>query len=142
MSGIKNKTGKCYLLLPAALLLTALIFTGCSASINSETNELEVPAEFTNLYQQSLTSPLEKAISETEDVELAQFTQKLLDGYQLNEIDNNGDEAGSIAGLLPDIKNINQVAMETTLVEAGKTLTDPELSEFYSSFVQRIGIDN
>lgn len=142
MGGIRNKTGKYYLLLPAALLLVALIFSGCSPTINSDASELEVPDELANFYQESLTSPLEKAISETDDAELAQFSQKLLNSYQLTQTENNGDEAGSIASLLPDVKYINQVAMETTLVEAGKTLKDPELSEFYSSFIQRIGIDD
>jgi hypothetical protein len=142
MGGINNKTGKYYMLLPAALLLVVMIFSGCSATINSETNELEVPDELANIYQESLTSPLERAISETNDPELAKFSQKLLDNYQLTKTENNGDSAGSIASLLPDVKYINQVAMETTLVEAGKTLKDPELSEFYSSFIQRIGIED
>jgi hypothetical protein len=142
MSGIRNKNGKYYLLLSAALLLVVLIFSGCSPTINSDTNELEVPDELANMYQESLTSPLERAISETGDEELARFSQKLLDNYQLTQTENNDDTAGSIASLLPDIKYINQVAMETTLVEAGKTLKDPELSEFYSSFIQRIGVDN
>ena len=142
MSGIRNKNGKYYLLLSAALLLVVLIFSGCSPTINSDTNELEVPDELASMYQESLTSPLERAISETGDEELARFSQKLLDNYQLTQTENNDDTAGSIASLLPDIKYINQVAMETTLVEAGKTLKDPELSEFYSSFIQRIGVDN
>jgi hypothetical protein len=142
MGGINNKTGKYYMLLPAALLLVVMIFSGCSATINSETNELEVPDELANIYQESLTSPLERAISETNDPELAKFSQKLLDNYQLTKTENNGDSAGSIASLLPDVKYINQVAMETTLVEAGKTLKDPELSEFYSSFIQRIGFED
>ena len=142
MGGINNKTGKYYLLLPAALLLVVMIFSVCSPTINSETNELEVPDELANIYQESLTSPLERAISETNDPELAKFSQKLLDNYQLTKTENNGDSAGSIASLLPDVKYINQVAMETTLVEAGKTLKDPELSEFYSSFIQRIGIED
>jgi hypothetical protein len=142
MGGIRNKTGKFYLLLPTALLLVVMIFSGCSTTINSDTSEFEVPDELANLYQESLTSPLERAISETEDTELAQFSQKLLDSYHLTQTENDGDSAGSIASLLPDVKYINQVAMETTLVEAGKTLKDPELSEFYSSFIQRIGIDD
>jgi hypothetical protein len=142
MGGINNKTGKYYLLLSAALLLVVMIFSGCSPTINSETNELEVPDELANIYQESLTSPLERAISETNDPELAEFSQKLLDNYQLTKTENNGDSAGSIASLLPDVKYINQVAMETTLVEAGKTLKDPELSEFYSSFIQRIGFED
>jgi hypothetical protein len=129
-------------LLSAALLLVVMVFSGCSPMINSNTNELEVPDELANLYQESLTTPLERAVSETDDPELAQFSQKLLDNYQLTQNENNGDSAGSIASLLPDVKYINQVAMETTLVEAGKTMKDPELSEFYNSFIHRIGVED
>jgi hypothetical protein len=126
------------MLLPVSVILAALLFTGCSASTN-----FELPAEFTGAYNEALTAPLVKAIADTDDVQLSQFSQKLLEGYKLSELKENAEnETGSIASLLPDIRYINKVAMETTLREAGKTLDDPELSDFYSSFINRIGIDN
>lgn len=119
------------------------MFSGCSTSAYENKNESALPAEFPGIYKQAVTSPLERAISETNDPELAQFSQKLLQGYELDKLNTDiSSDTGDMASLLPDIKNINKVAMETTLKEAGKTLSDPELSEFYSSFMKRIGVDN
>jgi hypothetical protein len=138
MSGKKIKIRAPYIIFPAVLIMAAFLFAGCSAA-----NEQQLVTEFSGKYKEALTTPLEKAISETDDADLAQFSQKLLDGYKLDELNSDtGDEAGSIASLVPDIRYINKVAMETTLKEAGKTLQDPELSEFYNSFMQRIGVDN
>lgn len=143
MNGVKNKIIKSCLVFTAIIVVALFLFTGCSMAASDINSEPELSPELTNLYRQAVTSPLEKAVGETRDVELAQFSRKLLAGYNLdNSPSRPGKDAGSISSLLPDIKNINKAAMEMPLKEAGKTLTDPELSEFYNSFIERIGVDN
>jgi hypothetical protein len=98
--------------------------------------------EISKVYKQALKSPLDKAISEVKDPELAQFSKKLLQSYELNNSDaGSKTEQASLANLVPDIKKINKVALNLPLQEAGKQIKDPELADFYKSFVASIGAD-
>ncbi len=98
--------------------------------------------EISRVYKQALRSPLDSAVSEVKDPELAQFSKKLLQSYELNNTDaGTNTEQASLANLVPDIKKINKVALNLPLQEAGKKLKDPELSEFYKSFISNIGAD-
>lgn len=115
-----------------------------SSVTKAEDNIATIPMEeLSKVYKQALTAPLNNAISELKDPELAQFSKKLLQAYELDKAPETGSgaEHASLANLVPDIKKIHKTAMNLPLQEAGKQIKDAELSEFYKSFIASIGAD-
>ena len=66
------------------------------------------------------------------DADTAAYYQKLVDSYRLDET-----AAGEI---LPDIDNITRQAITLPLLEAGKTIRDREIAEFYQDFLESTGL--
>ncbi len=115
-----------------------------SSVTKAEDNPAAIPMdELSKVYRQALTSPLNNAISEVKDPELAQFSRKLLQAYELDKSveTGSGTEQASLTNLVPDIKKIQKAAMNMPLQEAGKQIKDAELSEFYKGFIASIGAD-
>lgn len=124
------------------VILCFLLFSGCSAAVQAENNKTVLPSEVTDAYKNALIWPLDKAASEIKDPDLAQFWQKLTSGYELDKIGgNSGGDSNSTASLVPDLKKIMKVAMDTPLKEAGKTIHDKDIADFYNSFIESIGVD-
>jgi hypothetical protein len=98
-------------------------------------------ADFTKIYKNALISPLTKATSEATDPQLAQFSQKLVNAYELDKTGANTNQQSNLSDLVPDITKINKVALNMPLKEAGKQIQDKELSEFYNRFITRCGVD-
>jgi hypothetical protein len=97
--------------------------------------------EFTRLYKEALITPLTKAANETKDAQLASFSQKLINSYELDKTASNVNEQSSLSDVLPDLVKINKVALEMPLKEAGKQIQDKEISEFYNRFVTKCGVE-
>ncbi|OGO18536.1 MAG: hypothetical protein A2Z02_03145 [Chloroflexi bacterium RBG_16_48_7] len=111
------------------------------AMINADSNQDGVSAaDFTKIYKNALISPLTKATSEATDPQLAQFSQKLVSAYGLENTGANTNEQSNLSDLVPDIAKINKVALDMPLKEAGKQIQDKELSEFYNRFISRCGV--
>lgn len=124
------------------VILCFLLFAGCSAAVQAENNNSVLPSQVTDAYKKALIWPLDKATSETKDADLAQFCQKLTSGYELDKIgENSGSDSNSAASLVPDLKNIEKVAIDMPLKEAGKTIQDKDIADFYNSFIESIGVD-
>jgi hypothetical protein len=99
------------------------------------------PADFIKAYQQALTGPLNKATSEVKDPELARFSQNLVKSYNLEQVGAGDTGKTELADLVPDVAKIQKTALNSTLKEAGKTLKDKDLSDFYSRFISNCGVD-
>ena len=106
----------------------------------NEKSESTAASELSTAYKQALLSPFEKAGSEITDPEIAEFTTKLVNSYDLEQSTTEVSD-NDLASLLPDIKKIQKTAMDLPLKEAGKQLKDKELSDFYNSFIQSIGVE-
>ncbi|MBN1376229.1 MAG: hypothetical protein JXA01_08750 [Dehalococcoidia bacterium] len=98
-------------------------------------------ADFTKIYKNALLSPLTQAVDEVSDPQIAKFSQKLIQSYELEETTTGISEQSNLSDLLPDLKKINKAAMETPLKEAGKQIQDKELSDFYKRFIKNCGVD-
>ena len=98
-------------------------------------------ADFTKIYKNALISPLTKATSEATDPQIAQFSQKLVNAYELDKTGANTNEQSNLSDLVPDIAKINKVALNMPLKEVGKQIQDKELAEFYNRFISRCGVD-
>lgn len=98
-------------------------------------------AEIAKAYKQALVSPLNKATSEIKDPDLASFSQKLVQSYELEKTNANADPS-NLSSLLPDVAKIEKNAIDLPLKEAGKQLKDKELSDFYNRFITSCGVDN
>jgi hypothetical protein len=122
-----------------AIVALFIVSSATKAEGDSSTMPMD---EISKVYKQALKSPLDNAISEVKDPELAQFSKKLLQSYELSKPDTGSKtEQASLANMVPDIKKINKTALNLPLQEAGKQIKDQEISEFYKSFIVAIGAD-
>lgn len=125
----------------AVIMIIALLAGPAISKANS--GQADQPsAELTDAYRKALTGPLNKAVSEVRDPEIAAFSQKLVQSYGLENAApaGNVDDASGLSSLLPDVAQIHRKAMDLPLIEAGKQLKDKELSEFYQGFISSIGV--
>jgi len=136
-----KKQKKVLLFLLSFLVLCAIFLLVGSSITQADENEPGlIASQLAPVYKKALSSPLEKASSEATDPEIAQFTSKLVQAYKLDQTADQSTD-GDLASLLPDIKTIEKTAMDSMLKEAGKQLNDKELSDFYNSFIQGIGVE-
>ncbi len=107
----------------------------------ADSSQPEALANIAETYHQALLSALHKAGDEIQDEDIARFFQKLLQEYDLDEASHGApqDEDSSRTELLPDIKNINQVALSLPLREAGKNIQDEDIARFYYKFLKSAG---
>ena len=111
-----------------------------STVTNAESNSANMPMdEISKVYKQALQSPLDKAVDEIKDPEIAKFSKKLVQSYELSNSSDYQTNQASLANMVPDIKKINKAALNLPLQEAGKQIKDPELSEFYKDFITAAG---
>jgi hypothetical protein len=126
-----------------AIIMIIALLAGPSM-LKANNNQDELPsAEFADVYRQSLTAPLNKAVGGVKDPEIASFSQKLIQAYELENTasGSNGDDASGLSNLLPDVAKIHRTAMDMPLKEAGKQIKDKELADFYQSFISSIGVE-
>jgi hypothetical protein len=138
----KFDPGKLCLTLSALCFVLFGILFGAS-SIQAQNSNPVIPTEpLSTVYKQSITQPLAKAASEAKDKDLSQFTQKLINSYELDKQNTtfNGDDPSSLANMLPDLVSINKKALTTPLIEAGKIIKDKDIADFYSRFLSSLGI--
>lgn len=128
-----------FIFLLVVFVLVLLPFSACVGGDEANTNNLTVPSGLADAYRNAVISPINQASKEITDPDLYQFTQKLVSAYQLDSKDSGAAE--NITDLVPDIKHITQVAMDMPLQEAGKNITDKDISDFYYSFLSSIGVD-
>jgi hypothetical protein len=141
---MKRNPGKVLLLLAAVFFSIFVVLFVASSAIQADSNQSVLPtAELSKVYKQAVSSPLIEAASEIRNKEIAQFYQKLLQAYELNNTSENSsnDESLGLANLLPDIKKITKTASDLPLKEAGKQIKDEEIAEFYNRFLTLIGVD-
>jgi hypothetical protein len=111
------------------------------AIINADANQNGMSsADFTKIYKNALISPLTKATSEATDPQIAQFSQKLVNAYELDKTGANTNEQSNLSDLVPDIAKINKVGLDMPLKEAGKQIKDPEIADFYNRFITECGV--
>ena len=123
------------------IMIVALLAVPAISKANS--NQADSPStELASAYRQALTAPLNKAVSEVKDPEIAAFSQKLVQAYGLDKAasQSNLNDVSAPANLLPDVVKIQRTAMDMPLIEAGKQIKDKELSDFYQSFIASIGV--
>lgn len=82
----------------------------------------------------TIAEVLNQAADGITDTDIATYYEKLVDSYQLDET--------ATGGTLPDIDNITRQAITLPLLEAGKTITDSEIAEFYRDFLASTGLTN
>lgn len=129
-------------------LLTSIIVMGlllalpsilrADSSVNHDSMNV---TELVSVYRQALIDPFNKAASEVRDPQIAAFTKKLVDIYELNKTGSNVDDKSGLSDLLPDIAKIHKSALNMPLKEAGRQIEDNELSEFYNRFITNCGVD-
>lgn len=130
----------------AVVMIIALLAGPAVLKANSNQDDSNLAgspsAELADVYRQSLTGPLNRAVGEVKDPELAAFSQKLVQAYGLENApaESNVNDASGMASLLPDVAKIHRTAMDMPLKEAGKQIKDKELSDFYQSFISSIGV--
>ena len=125
-----------------SIIMIVALLAGPSV-LKANSNQGDLPsAEFTDIYKKALTAPLAKAVGEVKDPEIARFSQKLVQAYDLENTasNSNADDASGLANLLPDVAKIHRTAMDMPLIEAGKQIKDKELSDFYQRFISSIGV--
>ena len=128
------------------MILTGILFMGplspTPITAHSEDASLtEVPSDNIATYRETIISVLQAAGDEIQDNDTAQFYQKLVQEYELDEPYTGvaPAEQSSLMELLPDIKNINQKALTLPLQEAGKNIRDEEIARFYYKFLKDAG---
>ena len=112
-----------------------------AAGKSADSSQPEAPADIAETYREALLSPLQQAGNEIQDDDTDQFYQKLLQEYDLDEAFSEAAQAENpdLIELLPDIKDINQKALNLPLQEAGKNIQDEEIAQFYYEFLQSAG---
>ncbi len=80
----------------------------------------------------TITEVLNETADGITDTEIKAYYEKLIDSYQLNETTANET--------LPDIDDITRQAITLPHLEAGKTITDPEIAAFYRDFLASTGL--
>lgn len=125
-----------------AIIMVIALLAGPAISKANSNQADSASAQLTDAYRKALTEPLNRAVSEVRDPEIAGFSQKLVQAYGLENAATQGnvDDASGLANLLPDVAKIHRTAMDMPLIEAGKQLKDKELSDFYQSFISSIGV--
>ncbi len=128
------------------MILMGVLFMGplsqtSAAGKPADPSQPEASADIAETYREALISPLQKAGDEIQDADTSQFYQKLLRGYNLDEVSSEAPRAedSNPVDLLPDIKHINQTALSLPLQEAGKNIQDEEIAQFYYKFLKDAG---
>jgi len=137
---------KCLIGFLIGIMLTGALFAGPLSVIPAraqagDSGWAEVLPGIVSAYRESLISPLQAAGEEIQDSGTSRFYQRLLQGYELNKPSPEvaGAELSGLAELLPDIKNINYVAVTLPLQEAGANIQDEEIARFYHQFLKSAG---
>lgn len=130
----------------AGMIVTGILFMGplSPTPITAQTEDAsltETPVDIVETYRETIISVLQAAGDEIQDNDTAQFYQKLLQEYALDEPspEKTPAEQFSLTELLPDIKNINQKALTLPLQEAGKNIRDKEIAQFYYKLLKDAG---
>lgn len=128
------------MILAGALFMGPLSITPTTAQAG-EPSLAGVPADIAETYHEALTSPLQEAGNEIQDKDTARFYRKLIREYNLDEASSGVAQAehSGLAGMLPDIKNINRKALNLPLQEAGKNIQDEEIAQFYYKLLKDAG---
>jgi hypothetical protein len=129
-------------------LVTAVLLSPLSGASAKDEPVYDEPVEIISsnetgigqVFQDSLTRPYQMAEAEITDNATAGFYRILMEKYGLDADLSSTDEA-ELVRLLPDIKNIEEAALNTPLLEAGKNIRDPALARFYAELLKRHNLD-
>lgn len=83
---------------------------------------------------------LESAKSQIQNEDMAQYYDKLIAAYDLDNKNQSANGSGALSSLT-DIQSINYAAASMPLIEAGKNIKDTEIAKFYYKFLQDTGWD-
>ena len=91
-------------------------------------------------YSVNISSMLEEAGNNISDEDIAEYYRLLCDRYDLDEeislttLQEEGIESGVVS-----VEDINRTALNSMLGQAGSTIHDEELAEFYYQFLDKAG---
>ena len=129
-----------------ALILTiAFLVSPLSQTIVSgQSDNSSEPVETDNItinYREVMNSILQQVADEIGDSDNAEFYRLLIQGYNLDQPPSGTDPAGPTnpEEQFSDFQAINQRAITLPLEEAGKTIRDEDIAEFYDRFLERAG---
>jgi len=137
---MKNRTIWLMAVAFCGIIMLAMLLA-LPAVLNADANQSGMSAsDFTKIYKNALITPLTKATSEATDPQIAQFSQKLVNAYELDKTGANTNEQSNLSDLVPDIAKINKVGLDMPLKEAGKQIKDPDIADFYNRFITECGV--
>jgi hypothetical protein len=118
--------------LTAAVIMAITVITPSARAEKSPVNidNINIAATDNGTSMQDLTDALNRVRSEIHDPEILAYYDKLVTSYHLEDTPASG---------IPDIEAVQRSAMTMPLVEAGKTIKDPDLKDFYQQFLERSG---
>jgi hypothetical protein len=128
------------------MILTAALFW-VAWSINPITVQSddscppETPTDTSGTFNNAFNSSLQEAGKNIQDEEMAQFYQKLLQEYELDDPSSwtTPDESSDPEDVIPDVGKISHTALTLPLQEAGKNIRDEEIAQFYYNLLRDAG---
>ena len=87
----------------------------------------------------AIISPLQKTVNETAGTVSGQYLNKLVQTYDLENFPPVTTDGNGLTEILPDIKSVNENAVNLPLIEAGKTIRDEDIAAFYYDFLKKAG---
>jgi len=128
----------------AGVVLTSLLFITfnvLTSSVKADNDSAAAtPPDDATILQQFQAS-LAKVSTEINDPDTKNYYDKLTSSYDLNNVNNDASTASAATTALPDITKIQQTALSLPLTEAGKTITDKDIAQFYQKFLSDVGIN-
>jgi hypothetical protein len=118
--------------LTAAVIMAITVITPSARAEESpvDIENIEVAVTDNGTSMQDLTDVLNQVRSEIQDPEILAYYDKLVTSYHLEDTPANG---------IPDIEMIQRTSMTMPLLEAGKTIKDPQIKNFYLQFLEQSG---
>jgi len=92
-------------------------------------------------YYDMVTSPLTGVADSITDDDLAQYYQKLVDGYELDQESTwlAPDDGSEDPEAVPDIEKISRHAITLPLLEVADRIQDEDIADFYQDFLEKAG---
>ena len=141
MALVKSIAGLLTGVLVAVVLFVALASPFPMAATSGNASQSETLSGNLTGYYQSVSSALTEAADKIEDEDLAQFYQKLVDGYELGEGSSwlAPDDGSDDPEAVPDIEKISRHAILLPLLEVADQIQDEDIAEFYQDFLEKVG---
>jgi hypothetical protein len=136
--------GTLFIIILGTVMLIGTIFILPLTSLDTiQSDNVTVPEvqdTIAGVYSNSASSLLKEAGNQITDEDIADYYRQLCDGYGLDEQSSAmaHQEQNAATDIIP-VENINRTALCSMLEEAGSTIRDKELAEFYYQFLDKAG---